>query len=145
MTLTTLNIDGCHGARGTIIFAGAATETLTLVNGRLSVNHQDGLGGAMTGTGTAADAIVWQHHSMADGNGSLLLFINMLDSTGRTHLATTGTSGAAVALIKSHIRLHEGGEFGGRTQHFLGTLAYTKLAGGAAALKVFQRDSSCGL
>ena len=123
MALAAFDIDGCHGPCGAIVLAGAATEATGFVDGGLAVDHHDGRRRTVAGAGTAADAVVRQHYGMANTDGGLLLFVNRLDGAGGAHLAATRAGGAAVALVESHVGLHEGGEFGGGAQHLLGALA----------------------
>lgn len=145
MSLATFDIDGSHRSGRTIIFAGTATEALTLVNRRFALHHQDGRRGAMTGAGTTTDAVLSQHHGMADADGGLLLFGDELDGSRGAHLAAAGTGSAAVALDEGHIGLHKGSEFGGGLKHLLRTFAHAELASRTAALKVFQRNGTGGL
>ena len=145
MSLATFDIDGSHRSGRTIIFAGTATEALTLVNRRFALHHQDGRRGAMTGAGTTTDAVLHQHHSMANTDGGFLFFIYMLDGSRGAHFTAASTGRAAIAFVKSHVRLHERRELGGGAQYLLRTLADTQLAGRAAALEILQRNGSCGL
>ena len=109
MAFTAFDIDGCHGPCGAIVLAGATSKTHTLVDSGLAVDHKDSRRRTMTGTSTAADAVVRQHYGMSDADSGLLFFVNMLDGTCRAYLTATRAGRAAVALVESHIRLHKGG------------------------------------
>ncbi len=136
MAFTALDIDGGHGACRAVL-AGTAAETLALVDGGTAVDHHDGRRRTVAGAGTAADAVVRQHHGMSDADSGLLFFVNMLDGSRGAHFTAASTGRAAIAFVESHIRLHKGGEFGGGSQHLLGTFAHAELAGDASALEVF--------
>ena len=125
-----------HGACRTVVLAGSATQTTAFVDGRLAVDHQNSLRGAVACAGSAAYAVVCQHHSMSYANGSFFLFGNGLDSSRRTYLAAAGAGHAAVPLVECNVRLHERREVGRGSQHLFWALTHTELAGGAAALKV---------
>ena len=138
MAFTAFDIDGCHGACRAVVLAGATSKTLALVDGGTAVDHHDGRRRTVAGAGTAANAVVRQHHGMANTDGGLLLFVNRLDGTCRAYLTATRAGRAAVALVESHVGLHERGEFGGGAQHLLGALANAELAGGAVGIEVFD-------
>jgi hypothetical protein len=145
MDFAAFDVDGLGGCRGTIVFALATTDALVFVDGRDTVDHLDGLGGTMTLAEATADAVVLEDHGVADADGRLLPFTNMLDSSRGAELAAAGAGEAAEALVESHGGLQEAVEAGGGAQHMLGALAYTKLAGGATTLEVFEANGASRL
>ena len=149
-------IDSRHGSCGAIVLAGTAADTARLVYSGHRVagggvaDHADGRGRTVAGTCAAADALrreaVLAHSDGAsDADGGLLFFGHGLYGAGGTHLAAACAGRATIAVSVVHFRLHQGLEFGTRTQHLLRALADAQLAGGAAAAEVFQAEGAEGL
>lgn len=142
MGFASFHEDGLGGCRRTIVLALAAADALVLVDRGNAVDHLDGAGGAVTRTKAAADAVVLQHHSVADTDGRLLLLADVLDGARGAEFAAAGAGYTAEALVEDHRGLHKTIESRAGSQHMLGAFADAKLAGGTAALEVLQADGS---
>lgn len=142
MYFAAFDVDGLGGRRGAVVFTLAAADALVFMDGGDAVDHLDGLSGAMSLAEATTDAVVLEDHGIADADGCFLFFTNRLNSARGTELAAASAGKSAETLIESHNGLQESVEAGGRTQHMLGTFSNTKLAGGAAALKVLKADGA---
>ena len=113
MYLAAFDIDGLCGCRRTVILTLATTDALVLMDGRDTVNHLDGLGGAVALAEAAADAVVLEDHGVADADGGLFLLADRLDGSRRAELAAAGAGEAAEPLVESHGGLQKAVETGG--------------------------------
>lgn len=146
MDFTAFDVDSAGGTCGAVIFAGSAADTNGFVDGndgvsRVSGHHLDGPRRTMARTGVAVDtlseeAVGRNCNGMSDGNGTLGLGVDGVDSSRGTDMAAAGAVGRTEALLEGKLGLHEGGEGGGGTQDAVGTLADTELTGGAMGGKM---------
>ena len=137
-------IDGGEGTDRAEVFACAATEAAFRVDGRdfhLGIvwqgHHCDCTRGTIFSAVAAGyavflwKAIVLDPDGVSGSDGGLLLACDGLDSSGWANFAAFGTFGTAISVFKSHFGLHEGGEFGRRSQYAVGTGSHAELTAGA--------------
>ena len=143
MAIVSLHINGTKGTcRTKVLACSASYASLRVHNGYLQSSlsiliqrhHLYGTGGTMTLTITARTAIAhWNTilpdpHGMTNLYGGLLLASNRTYGTSRAHIRTLRTLGTAISTFVRHLRLHQSGKVGRRSQHTIGAYRNTKLA-----------------